>query len=265
MSGHCARMISGSIGSAAASAAICATQLLGRPEERLGQRHLAEALVQLRDVAGVQCAPRVDQEPVLGHRLEAREGVVDGATGHDLAADRVARDAEAQAPALVLPRGQQLGDLGHAQLGGDRPRVAQPRRAQHPRAAHRADPQRRARLLPRPHVRAGTLDGPEAAVERDLVVGPQARDQVERLLEHRVAPPVVQPEGCELVGAVAGSGADDQPAAAEEVQRREVLGQRDRVEQRHLHDERGEAARPARSSPASRASVGTGCSQRYSP
>jgi hypothetical protein len=94
--------------------------------------------------------------------------------------------------------------------------------------AGRRHPHRRVRLLQRLRDDAARRDLHELAVEREGLLGPHARDDLERLLPHRARALGVDLEAGLLVLA-RPSGTELEAAVAQDVERRRPLGNPDRV------------------------------------
>jgi hypothetical protein len=215
--------------------------LVGCPDEGLFGCDRTELPRQLILGPGGELAPGIGEQALLGHRLEALECRLGGAAWDDLAAQRVPNEGLAEPDPLVLVDREQPHHLGDLRLGSDRPPVGKERRALDAALGHRADPQRRVRLLPGLDVRVDVLDLPEAAPMGDPRLGPQGPHQLDRLLEHGEPVGEAGSESDELGLPVTGSEPDDQVAAAEDVEGRQVLGEGDGVDERGLQHRRAEA------------------------
>ena len=111
--------------------------------------------------------------------------------------------------------------------------------AQHPWAV-RADHQRRPGRSRPARQQLGVARLVEAPVEVDRAILQQCPDDRERLLEPVDAMVERDAEGAELGLVPAGAQAEDQPAAADLVDRRGLLGEDSRVVERRAGDQRAE-------------------------
>ena len=85
-------------------------------------------------------------------------------------------------------------------------------------------------------MRTDPFEAPEAAVEGDLILGPQLFQQHQRLVHAGRALAVRDPEVVELLRPVAQAGAEDEPSFGHDVERGDLLRQQHRVVQRRDHD-----------------------------
>jgi hypothetical protein len=100
----------------------------------------------------------------------------------------------------------------------------------------RADPDRRVRLLHREDVRMDVVQRPVLAVVGDRLLGPELLHQLQRLVEPAGPLLVGHVEVVELLGPVAETRAEDEPALGDDVEGGDLLGQHHGVVQRRDHD-----------------------------
>jgi hypothetical protein len=118
----------------------------------------------------------------------------------------------------------------------DEPAVAETRRPTHRPVVVGGEPDRRMRLLDRPAGHRDIGKFADVALAADIVLGPQALDELEALLEAVHASAARHPKGVELDIAIAEPDAEDEVAAPDRVERGDALGDLDRVVQGRQQD-----------------------------
>lgn len=196
---------------------------------------LVAGVAALTAAVGVLEVSRLRDAGVLGECRLARGRHVDVAAQR-LRAEHLAALGELLRDDAVEPTDLREIGVGRAQEG-----IAEPPGPPGARLGEGANPDRRVGRLERLDVRPHTVEVPVPPVMRDLILGPQAREEPEDLVEPRRALTDRDVEVRELLGTVAEADSQAEPPAAHDVEGGDLLSEQDGVVQRADHDVRRQA------------------------